>query len=67
MFLKLFVFILFIIAEIGLGIYSLILSESLIARFIFFILTAIIVCMIVINFGHKVLPFEENEQPQQEN
>jgi len=67
MFLKLFVFALFIIAEIGLGIYSLLLSESLLARFLFFILTSIIICMIVINFGHKLLPFEENEQPQQEN
>ncbi|MDR6300149.1 hypothetical protein ACFFGL_07260 [Mesonia maritima] len=67
MLIKLFVFALFIIAEIGLGIYSLLLSESLLARFFFFILSAIIVCIVVIKFGHKLLPFEENEQPQQQN
>ena len=39
MFAKFFIFILFIAAEITLGIYSLAISESLLARFLFFILS----------------------------
>ncbi|MBW2962465.1 hypothetical protein [Mesonia aestuariivivens] len=56
---KFLLFSLFIIAEITLGIYSLAISESLLARFLFFILSAFIVCTIVIKISNKLLPEDD--------
>jgi membrane protein implicated in regulation of membrane protease activity len=59
MFAKFFIFILFIAAEITLGIYSLAISESLLARFLFFILSAFIVCALVIKISNRLLPDDD--------
>ncbi|WP_121666816.1 hypothetical protein [Mesonia aquimarina] len=63
---KLFIGILFIIAEISLGVYSLLFSESLLARFLFFMLSAVLICFAVIKMSSKILPFEENEAFKEE-
>ena len=56
---KFFTLVLFISAEIALGIYSLAISESLLARFLFFILSAIIVCAAVVKLSNKLLPDDD--------
>ena len=62
MFAKFFIFILFIAAEITLGIYSLAISESLLARFLFFILSAFIVCALVIKISNRLLPDDDRRE-----
>ncbi|HIB38219.1 hypothetical protein [Mesonia sp.] len=59
---KFFIFILFIVAEIALGVYSLAISESLLARFLFFILSAIIVCAAVVKLSNKLLPDDDRRR-----
>ncbi|MCM4155355.1 hypothetical protein DHD80_04980 [Gramella sp. AN32] len=60
MFLKFSLKALFIIVEIFLGIYSLIMSDSLLVKFAFFVLTAGIIAFIVVKFIHKVLPVDND-------
>jgi len=55
-------FILFIIAEISLGIYSLVISEGLLARFLFFVLSAFIVCAVVIKLSNRLLPDDDRRK-----
>jgi len=45
-----------------LGIYSLAISESLLARFLFFILSAFIVCALVIKISNKLLPDDDRRE-----
>lgn len=59
MFAKFALFVVFVIAEIALGIYSLAMSESLMAKFLFFLLSTVIVCALVVKLSHKILPDDD--------
>ncbi|WP_405199737.1 hypothetical protein [Christiangramia sp. LLG6405-1] len=56
MFLKLGVKVLFVMVELFLGFYSLVISESLLVKFIFFVVTAAIVAFGILKTIDKVLP-----------
>lgn len=62
MFAKFAFLLLFIIAEIALGIYSLAMSESLMAKFLFFLLSAIIVCALVMKLSNHLLPDDDRRE-----
>lgn len=62
MFAKFAFLLLFIIAEIALGIYSLAMSESLMAKFLFFLLSAIIVCALVMQLSNHLLPDDDRRE-----
>ncbi|TQD39861.1 hypothetical protein FKR84_03655 [Haloflavibacter putidus] len=59
MLLKFSFILLFLFAEIALGIYSMLYSDNLLAKFLFFILSAILICIAVIKGVNKILPSEE--------
>jgi len=56
MFLKVGVKVLFVMVELFLGFYSLVISESLLIKFIFFIVTAAIVAFGILKTINKILP-----------
>lgn len=56
MFLKVGVKVLFVIVELFLGFYSLVISESLLVKFIFFVVTAAIVAFGILKTINKILP-----------
>ena len=56
MFLKVGIKILFVITEVFLGFYSLVISESLLIKFIFFAVTAAIIAFGVLKTINKILP-----------
>ena len=56
MFLKVGVKVLFVMVELFLGFYSLVISESLLVKFIFFVVTAAIVAFGILKTIDKVLP-----------
>lgn len=56
---KIILAIVILIAEAGLGYYSLFVKGSLFWKFLFFILSAFIVCIIVINGIGYILPAED--------
>ncbi|MFV9484015.1 hypothetical protein [Christiangramia sp. OXR-203] len=56
MFLKVGVKVLFVMVELFLGFYSLVISESLLVKFIFFVVTAAIVAFGILKTINKVLP-----------
>jgi len=62
MFAKITFFILFLIAEISLGIYSLMISEGLLGRFLFFVLSAFIICALVIKLSSQLLPDDDRRK-----
>ncbi len=64
MFAKFAFFLIFIIAEIALGVYSLAMSESLMAKFLFFLLSAIIVCALVVKLSNHLLPDDDRRKKQ---
>ncbi|WP_300435827.1 hypothetical protein [Christiangramia sp.] len=56
MFLKVGVKVLFIVMEIFLGFYSLVITESLLIKFLFFVFTAGIIAFAVLKTINKILP-----------
>lgn len=64
---KIILAVLILIAEIGLGYYSLFVKGSLFWKFLFFILSAFIVCMIVINGVSYILPAEDKYHHPEED
>ncbi len=56
MFLKVGVKVLFVMVELFLGFYSLVISESLLIKFIFFVVTAAIVAFGILKTINKILP-----------
>jgi len=56
MFLKVGIKVLFIITEIFLGFYSLVISESLLIKFLFFAVTAAIIAFGILKTINKILP-----------
>lgn len=71
MFLKVGIKILFIITEIFLGFYSLVVSESLLVKFLFFVVTAAIIAFGILKTIDKVLPannefIQLNPEPEEQ-
>ncbi|PTX44468.1 hypothetical protein C8P64_0447 [Christiangramia gaetbulicola] len=60
MFLKVGIKILFVITEIFLGFYSLVVSESLLVKFIFFAVTAAIIAFGMLKTINKILPADKS-------
>ncbi len=60
MFLKVGIKILFLITEIFLGFYSLVVSESLLIKFIFFAVTAAIIAFGMLKTINKILPADKS-------
>lgn len=60
MFLKIGLKILFIAVEIFLAFYSLLMSDSLLVKFLFFAVTAGIIAFIVVKLIHKILPTDKD-------
>ena len=63
MILKLIFLAFFLIAEIALGIYSFLHTDSLLVKFLFFLLTTLIVCILIMQATKIALPVDE-EQPE---
>ena len=59
MFLKVGVKVLFIITEIFLGFYSLVITESLMIKFLFFAVTASIIAFAMLKTINKILPTDK--------
>lgn len=53
----------FLVAEIFLGFYSLIMTDSLTMKFIFFVFTAILVAFAITKFTEKILPSDIDSFP----
>lgn len=62
MFLKVGIKILFVIVEVFLGFYSLLISESLLIKFVFFLITAGIIAFGMLKSIKNILP-NDNETP----
>jgi len=52
----------FLAAEIALGIYSLLHTDSLFVKFLFFLLTTLIVCILIIQATKIALPTEDEQE-----
>lgn len=57
---KLSIKVVFIVAEIFLAVYSFALSDSLLIKFLFFVLTAVIVAFAVTKITNKLLPIDKD-------
>lgn len=53
---KLAIKIVFLALELFLGIYSLIMTDSLMMKFLFFVVTAVIIAFLIMKFTNKLLP-----------
>ena len=60
MFLKVGIKVLFIATEIFLAFYSLVISESLLIKFLFFAFTAAIIAFAMLKTINKILPNDKN-------
>lgn len=68
MFFKLSIKILFVLAEIAFGFYSIVLSDSLLVKFVFFLLTAGIVAFLITRLVNRILPVDKDYiSSEQEN
>ncbi len=59
MILKVGIKVLFVITEVFLGFYSLLISESLLIKFLFFAVTAAIIAFGMLKTIHKILPTDK--------
>lgn len=57
---KLSIKVLFIVTEIFLGFYSFVVSDSLLVKFTFFVLTAVIIAFMVTKMINKLLPADKD-------
>lgn len=57
---KLSIKVIFIAVEIFLGVYSFVLSDSLLIKFLFFALTAVIVAFAITKITNKLLPVDKD-------
>ena len=64
MIVKLIFLAFFLIAEIALGIYSFLHTDSLMIKFIFFLFTTLIVCVVIIQATKINLPLEVEEESE---
>lgn len=71
MFFKLAIKIGILAIEVALGIYSLALTDSLVVKFIFFTVSAVIIAFAVLKLTHRILPsdsdFKSEENLDQQN
>lgn len=66
MLLRITVVILLLAAEAGMAYYSLVVDKSLLARFLFFLLSAGIICIMIIKGVQHILP-DENQPNSEDN
>ncbi|SHG13467.1 hypothetical protein SAMN05444483_10582 [Salegentibacter echinorum] len=67
MFLKLSIIVFFIAIELSLAVYSFILGDSLLVKFLFFVTTAIIIAFGITKLINKVLPIDKDYISSEEN
>ena len=67
MFLKVGIKVLFVVVELFLGFYSLVISESLLVKFVFFTVTAALIAFGVLKTINKVLPTDSSDLLQLES
>ncbi len=60
---KLAIKILFLALELFLGIYSLIMTDSLMMKFLFFVVSAVIIAFLITKFTAKILPSDIDTLP----
>lgn len=56
---KIIIIIILILLEVGMGYYSMAVNDKLVTRFIFFLLSAGLVCLVVIKCIRYILPRED--------
>ena len=61
---KLYIKILFIAIELFLGIYSLVISDSLLVKFLFFSVTAILIAFALTRVINRLLPIDKDYIPE---
>ena len=67
MFLKVGIKVLFVAVELFLGFYSLVISESLMIKFVFFTVTAALIAFGILKTIHKILPADSADHMQLES
>lgn len=67
MILKLSIKVLFVAIEISLAVYSFVLSDSLLVKFLFFATTAVIIAFFVTKITNKLLPVDKDYIPSEED
>jgi fumarate reductase subunit C len=55
--------IVFLALELFLGVYSLIMTDSLVMKFLFFVVSAVIVAFVIMKFTSKLLPTDIDSYP----
>jgi fumarate reductase subunit C len=53
----------FLALELFLGVYSLIMTDSLVMKFLFFVVSAVIVAFVIMKFTSKLLPTDIDSYP----
>lgn len=61
---KLYIKILFIAIELFLGVYSLVVSDSLLVKFLFFSVTAILIAFALTRVINRLLPIDKDYIPE---
>lgn len=67
MFLKVGIKVLFVAIELFLGFYSLVISESLLIKFVFFVVTAALIAFGILKTINKVLPTDSADLLQMDS
>ena len=57
----------FLALELFLGFYSMIMTDSLIVKFLFFVVSAVIVAFMIMKFTSKLLPTDIDSLPSDSN
>jgi len=63
---KLAIKIVFLALELFLGIYSLIMTDSLVIKFLFFVVSAVIIAFLILKFTSKLLPSDIDALPSED-
>ena len=61
---KLYIKILFIAIELFLGVYSLVVSDSLLVKFLFFSVTAVLIAFALTRVINRLLPIDKDYIPE---
>lgn len=60
---KIAIKIVFLALELFLGVYSLIMTDSLVMKFLFFVVSAVIISFLIMKFTSKLLPTDIDSFP----
>jgi len=63
---KLAIKIVFLALELFLGFYSLIMTDSLVIKFLFFVVSAVIIAFLILKFTSKLLPSDTDSFPNED-